>query len=178
MKYCTKCGRALSDDAMFCDGCGTAVNAAPAAAPAAQSAPQPAPQSVPQPSPQSAQPAYQAPAATGDAALRKKVSTLCLVNAILSALFLLLGAIGAPILTVLLLAVVSAAAWVATMLVSKGGGNYVTLVVCTAISLLLSLIFVGMAAQGILKLLFLVVLAVLGVLILIPLCQAVSQQGK
>ena len=160
----------MSDDAMFCDGCGTAVNAAPAAAPAAQSAPQPAPQS--------AQPAYQASAATGDAALRKKASTLCLVNAILSALFLLLGAIGAPILTVLLLAVVSAAAWVATMLVSKGGGNYVTLVVCTAISLLLSLIFVGMAAQGILKLLFLVVLAVLGVLILIPLCQAVSQQGK
>ena len=34
MKFCTKCGTQLADEAQFCTGCGTPVAYAPAPAPA------------------------------------------------------------------------------------------------------------------------------------------------
>lgn len=37
MGFCTKCGRQLADDAVFCDGCGQRLQAAP---PPRQAAPQ------------------------------------------------------------------------------------------------------------------------------------------
>lgn len=49
MKYCSKCGNANSDEAVFCAGCGSPLEQAPAA-------PQPAPEPTPEPA------AYTAPA--------------------------------------------------------------------------------------------------------------------
>lgn len=53
MKYCSKCGNANSDEAVFCSGCGSPLQQAPAA-------PQPAPAPAPEPAPEPT--AYTAPA--------------------------------------------------------------------------------------------------------------------
>lgn len=57
MKYCSKCGNANTDEAVFCAGCGSPLEQAPTVA---QSAPAPEPVTYTAPAPQ--QPVYTAPA--------------------------------------------------------------------------------------------------------------------
>ncbi len=65
MKYCSKCGNANSDEAVFCSGCGSPLEQAPAApqpAPAPEPAPEPVAYTAPVSQPTSQQGTYTAPA--------------------------------------------------------------------------------------------------------------------
>ena len=168
MKYCSQCGKPMEDDAKFCPGCGKAVTA-PSFQPTSPAANQEVPKVK--------------ATIVNDAAdgLRKKLSILYLVGAVLTALFMVLTpkAGGMPVLPMLLFLLLPIAAWVVTFFVNKGGASNVALVVCTVVSLILtffcgSAIFSGDAST----VLFHIVLVVLAVVILVLLGKEISKQSK
>lgn len=77
MKYCSKCGAGLSDDAMFCPECGGQQNSAPV-----NPTPQPVQPTPVAPAPQAAQPMYTSYAPTAAPAPKKSKTPIFVIAAI------------------------------------------------------------------------------------------------
>ena len=169
MKYCSQCGKPMEDDAKFCPGCGKAVTAS-SFQPKTPAAPT---QEVPKVKATIVNDA-------GDS-LRKKLSILYLIGAVLTALFLVLTpkAGGVPVFALLLCFLLPIAAWVVTFFVNKGGASYTALIAATVISVILTF-FCGSAlfAGDVNTTLFHVVLVLLAIVILALLGKEIAGHSK